>query len=172
MIDLHAEAWRAMRLARHPPIAAGFAAHEFTNRVSWGFARVEYFGHKRRFYVPRPDGPAMAFIVPVVEGGELIDLAAIDGHSQHVGTRQGLGHGLGIDAIEKARFGCCDLGLMRRPLDWLRDPVDTLYLFDLREVVVALDGVAEITCNTVDFADLVRQLFPPSQRSRILAGTL
>src|SRR5262249_50051482 len=135
MIDLHAELWRAMQMARDPRVQADFAGIGFTRRVPWGFARVEYFGLDREFYEPQPDGQALAFIVPVVEGGDTIDLAAIDGMTEHVGTRQGLGHGLGLDAVEKARFGCCDLGLHRGPLDWLRDPVDTVYLFDLRYAV-------------------------------------
>jgi hypothetical protein len=169
MIDLHAELWRAMQLARDSRVEPGLAGLCFTHRLQWGFARVAFYGLERELYEPTDDGPSIAFIVPVVEDGDTIDLAAIDGNSEHVGTRLGLGRGLGLDTIEKARFGCCDLGLVRRPLDWLRDPLDTVYLFDLRDAVTAFDGVKEITCSTVDFADRVRHLFPPSQRSRILA---
>jgi hypothetical protein len=180
MIDLHAELWRATQMARDPRVEPGFAALGFTLRLQWGFGRVAFFGPEREFYEPADDGPSMAFIVPVVEGGDTIDLAAICGHTEHVGTRHGLGHGLGLDAIAKARMRGCDLLLVERPLTWLRRPVEppqdwitnpiaieAAYLFNLRHARVALEDVAEITCNTAGLCDRVRSLLPPSQRQRV-----
>jgi hypothetical protein len=167
MVDIHAELWRAVRFARAlpPPVILGFAKQGFTRRIQWGFARVEFYGFERQLYEPAPDGRVMAFIVPVVEGGDTIDLCAIDPASQHVGTRLGVGRGLGLQAVEKARFGA-ELKLMGRPLDWLRDPVDSCYLFDLATLPVALDGVRVIACASLELSDRVAALLPPSQRNR------
>lgn len=179
MIDLHSELLRAIRVVRDPRVEPDFAHLGFTPRVQWGFARVAFYGLDHEFYEPAEDGPSMAFIVPIVEGGETIDLAAIDGVTQHVATRQGLGHALGLDAIEKARFRCCDLLLVDRPLVWLKNPVEypddwprdpitieAVYLFNLREARVILEGL-DITCNTIELHDRVRSLLPPSQRQRV-----
>jgi hypothetical protein len=169
-VDIHAELWRAIRFARAlpPPVLLGFEEQGFGRRVQWGFARVSFYGLDGRYYEPQQDGRVLAFIVPVVEDGETVDLCAIDPASQHVGTRLGYGRGLGLPAIDKARLGY-DLGLMERPLDWLRDPVDTAYLFDLTQLPVALDGVREFTCNTVALGERARALLPPSQHKRVLA---
>jgi hypothetical protein len=166
-VDLHAEMWRAQRFARAlpPPVILGFAEQGFTRRIQWGFARVSFYGFNRYLYEPALDGDVMAFIVPVVEGGDTIDLCAIDPDSQHVGTRMGFGRGLGLQAVEKARFGG-ELKLMGRPLDWLRDPVGSCYLFDLATVPIALDGVAVIACASLELSDRVAALLPPSQRNR------
>jgi hypothetical protein len=166
-VNLHAEMWRAIQLARHPPIAVAFAEQGFTRLVQWGFQRVSYFGPEGRSYEPQQDGNVMAFIVPVVEGGETIDLCAIDPRSQHVGTRLGLGRGLGLQAVDKARFGY-PLKLMARPLDWLRDPVGSCYLFDLGELRTALDGVQEIVCTDLEFAERAQSLLPPSESERVV----
>lgn len=169
-VDLNAELARAVRFARAlpPPVLLGFAELGYRRHlVQWGFARVDYYGHERRLYEPQDDGRVMAFVVPVVEVDELVDLAAIDPDTQHVGTRMGFGRGLGLQAIDKARMGY-HVGLMERPLDWLRDPVDTAYLFDLAEVRVAFDKVAEFTCATMALTDRVRSLLPPSDRKRVL----
>lgn len=167
--DLDGELLRAMRFARHAIVAPLFRGVGLSPRVQWGVSRVEFYGSERRLYEPSGWGPAMAFIVPVVEAGELIDLAAIDGLSQHVGQRLGHGHGLGLDAIEKARCGIGDLGLVERPLDWLRDPVGTVYLFALSEATSSFDGVREFSCKGLEFTERVRALFPPSRRASILA---
>jgi hypothetical protein len=84
-----------------------------------------------------------------------------------VGTRLGLGRGLGMEEIAKASFGMFDLRLADRPLDWLRDPIECGYLFRLSEVPIALDGVDKIICDTIEFGDRLASFLPPSQRSRI-----
>lgn len=167
-LDLDAELLHAMQLAHHDIVTPLFAGSGLTRRVQWGVARVDYFGLDRRYYEPQRDGPAMAFIVPVVEGGDLIDLAAVDGTSQHVGTRLGNGRGLGLDAVAKARMGCADLHLVERPLDWLRHPVDRFYLFRLSDVAVTLYGVAQVTCRTVDFAERVQAMLPSSRHAAVV----
>lgn len=166
-VDLAAEMWRAVRFAQALPplIRQGFAECGFTRRVQWGLARVDYYGQERRLYEPQEDGRAMAFIVPVVEGDETIDLCAIDAATEHIGTRLGYGGALGMPAVAKARMGF-DLKLMGRPLDWLRDPVDSAYLFDLSTVAVTLDGVKVIACASLELSDRVAALLPPSERHR------
>lgn len=166
--NLDAELVRALRFARAPAVALMFAGAGLSGRVQWGIARVEFYGVERCLYEPRLDGKALAFIAPVVEGGELIDLAAIDGLSQHVGQRCGRGHGLGLDALAKARFRCGDVHLVERPLDWLRNPVDRVYLFKLSEIAAVLADVPQITCATLEFAERVQAMLPPSRRAVVV----
>ena len=171
MVDIHAELWRAIRFAKAlpPPVILGFAEQGFTRRVQWGFARISFYGFERRLYEPQVDGDVMAFIVPVVEGGDTVDLCAIDPYSQHAGTRLGIGRGLGLQAVDKARFGDT-LKLMARPLDWLRDPVGSVYLFDLATIEVELQMVNGIVCQDIELAQRVAALLPPSQRDRVLVA--
>jgi hypothetical protein len=198
-VNLHAELWRAMSFARaaaadDPKTANLLSCVLPFHGVQWGFDFVAFYGAERASYELQEDG-SPAIIVPVVEDGDTLDLCAIDPDSQHVGTRLGLSRGLGLDAITKARMGCCDLHLVERPLDWLRSPVvypadyargpvkvhgvyvprepvitERVYLFKLSDAVAALDGVGEFTCAGFEFAERVRALFPPWQRDRILVG--
>jgi hypothetical protein len=121
-VDLHGELWSAMTVAQK---AIGALTHDKLiqslprSGIQWGLGVVEYYGADREFYEPQPVGRP-AVIVPVVEDGDTIDLAAIDMVNQHVGRRLCHGRALGADAIEKARWGVCHLHLVRRPLDWLR----------------------------------------------------
>src|SRR5215204_3046292 len=118
LANLEREFERAIRTAKQLGTDLGFAP-----RVQWGLAFVDWWGEDRAFYEPNDDAPTAAVIVPVVEQRDLIDLAAVDLRTQHVARRLGDGHGFGLDALETARFGCCDLHLTGRPLDWLRFPL-------------------------------------------------
>lgn len=160
-ISIEAEFWRAIRFK----VATGLDYSPLSNRVQWGVGRIAFYGPRNEFYELQPDGRCMAFIAPVVEGGELIDLCAIDSRNDHVGQRLGLGHGLGFDTIEKARMGY-ELKLYSTAMAWLRDPVDSLYLFNLDTAQAALDGVHVIACEDLALADRVAALLPPSQRDR------
>jgi len=168
-VDLHAEFWRAIRFAKAlpPPVVLGLTEQGFTRRVQWGLARVSFYGEHGRQYEPAPDGRAMAFIVPVVEGGDTVDLCAIDMITQHVGTRLGLGRALGQPAVDEARFGS-PLKLMARPLDWLRDPIGSVYLFNFATLPIALDGVSEIVCASIELAERAQALLPPSESDRVV----
>jgi hypothetical protein len=170
-VDIHAEIWRAIRFAKAlpPPLARAFAEQGLTRRVQWGFARVSFYGLDRRLYEPDREGRVMALIVPIVEGDDTVDLCAIDPDTQHVATRLGYGRGLGLQAVDKARFGDT-LKLMARPLDWMRDPVGSVYLFDLATIMVALQGVSGIVCQDVAFGQRVAALLPPSDRDRVLVA--
>ena len=161
MIDIEGEFWRAIRFAK----ATGID-FPLSNRVQWGCASVSWFGLNREYYEPDPAGRSMAFIAPVVEGGDLIDLCAIDASTNHFGTRMGLGHGLGIDVIEKARMGACEPRLVATAMAWLRWPVDTVFLFDLAKLPLAFDGVKVIACENLELSDRVAALLPPSERNR------
>jgi hypothetical protein len=168
-VDLHAELWRAIRFAEAlpPPLALAFKEQGFTRRVQWGFARVSFYGQAGERYEPRADGRVMAFIVPIVEGDDTIDLCAIDPASQHVGTRMGYGYGLGFTEIEQARYGF-PLKLKERPLDWLRDPAGSAYLFDLATLPASLDGVPKIICNSIELAERAASLLPYNDRGRVV----
>lgn len=182
MTELEREFERAIRFAKQPRPGAMLATLGLSNAVQWGAAMVSWWGDERRHYEPYEDGKSWALIAPVVEGGELIDLAAIELPNQHIGTRLGLGHGLGFDAIERARCGVSevagaleehqqlfergDLLLVERPLSWLRAPVDAVYLFNLSSLLSALDGVPQFDCDNVELWERVNALLPPSQRQR------
>jgi hypothetical protein len=165
MIDIEGEFWRAIRFAK----ATGIE-FPLSNRVQWGCATVSWYGLNRELYEPDPAGRTMAFVAPVVEGGDLIDLCAIDARSNHFATRMGLGHGLGIDVIEKARMKCCHLRLVGHAMSWLRWPVDTVFLFDLSTVHRQFDGVPPFTCDSLELAERVQSFLPPSLRERVLAS--
>jgi hypothetical protein len=164
MIDIEREFWRAISTAKKSGID-----FPFSRRIQWGVALVQFYGNDRRRYEPQPDGE-WAFIAPVVEGGDLIDLCAIDGRNGHWATRQGFGHGLGIDAIENARWGTNDLWVMATALEWLHQPVDAVYLFDLTKAEVVFDGVREITCRSRVMAERIAANLPPSTRDRVAVG--
>lgn len=167
MSDLERQFWRAIRFGRdaQAKLALSFP---FSRAVQWGVARVEWWGNDRKFYEPRDDGAALAVIAPVVEAGELIDLAAIEVASEHVGLRLGFGQGLGLDAVERARTGE-PLLLVATPFAWLRQPVGAVYLFHLPDVEVALSGVPRFACQTVELAERVHSLVRPSRRPDVLA---
>jgi hypothetical protein len=202
-VDLHGELWRAMRFAKaaaaDDPLTANLLTCVLPFRgMQWGFGLVTFYGVNRELYELQPDGKP-AIIVPVVEDGDTIDLCAIDPDSQHIGTRLDVGRALGLDAIERARFRCCDLHLVDRPLTWLHRqartvderrryaveaqrvraersgedvplPDDYVYLFDLRRLMTVLDGVAQFTVDGYEFGERIRALFPPSQRERVLVA--
>ena len=161
-IDLEAEFANAILTARRTRFS-----FPLSRRVQWGVSAVAYYGNDRHLYEPMPPDGQVAFIAPVVEDGELIDLCAIEANSRHVGTRLGLGRGLGLDAVDEARMGG-ELRLVGDALSWLRQPVDAVYLFRLGDVQTALDGVRQFTCNSIELAERVVSLLPPSQRDRVV----
>jgi len=197
--DLDSELLHAMALARRKEVASLFADLDLpATSLQWGFARVDFYGFERKLYEPQEDGEAMAFIIPVVEDGELVDLAAIDGLTEHLGQRHGHGKAFGLDAIERARWGCCNLHLVERPLMWLRKqdvvlreivsfardvamimgeklkqpvpdlPDDYAYLFDLHHAQALLADVPKIVCDSIPLAERLQALLPTSQRKRVV----
>jgi hypothetical protein len=195
-VDLDAELLVAMSRARDPRIEPDFAAQGFTRALQWGVAHVEFYGLDRELYEPVENGRSMSFIVPVVEDGDLIDLAAIDGHTQHLATRHGFGRALGADAISKAAGNSCALVLVERPLTWLRQqelavrevrrfltavhrvkndpsldtspPREFAYLFNLADARTRLAEVEPIFCESEPLSDRVIAILPPSHRQRVL----
>lgn len=167
-VDLHAELWRAMRIAKRSAGADPDALVSVLpfHAVQWGFTLVTYYGAARAFYEPQEDGEP-ALIVPVAEDGDTIDLCAIAPGSQHVGTRLGLGHGLGLNCLSDARCGCCVPLLVERPLSWLRQPVACLYLFNLDQLQDVLEGVAVFACDSVELSYRAMALLPPSECGRV-----
>lgn len=162
--NIEAEFMRAIRLRD----AMGDKAKiewPFSRRVQWGVAPVAFYGDGERRWEHQAGG-VMAFVLPVVEGGELIDLCAVDGRNNHWATRMGYGYGLGLDVVAKARMRCCELRLVGTALVWLMNPVDAVYLFDLHAVQSALDGVDVIACDSLELSDRVAALLPPSERAR------
>jgi hypothetical protein len=164
MIDLDGELLRAVRFRQT-------AAHRVSALpkpwVGYGLALVSFYGLERRCYEPDPHGAVMAFVAPVVEGGELIDLVAIDARTDHAGFRLDLAHGLGLDVVERARQRCCELRLVATATAWLVDPRDAVWLRDLAKLSPALDGVEVIACESIELAQRAAALLPPSQRDRV-----
>lgn len=165
MPSLHAEMWHAMRFARAPELKPKLASLQLSPRMQYGLAWVDYYGLQRELYEPVIGSSYAALVVPIVEQGDTIDLAAIHLPTEHIGLRVGYGQGLGMDAVERARYGF-DLKLYDRPLAWARDPANSCYLFNLSSLRVQLDGVATIACANLALADRVAALLPWSERKR------
>jgi hypothetical protein len=163
VIDIEGEFWRAIRFA-----AASGIPVPLSNHVQWGAAAVSLYGDGGELYEPDQNGKLLALIAPVVEGGELLDLCAIDDRTRHCAQRMGLGMGLGFDAIERARCGTSELRLVSHAVAWLRRPVDSLYLFDLRVVGPALAGIKQFTVDSIELGERVLALLPPSQHGRVV----
>lgn len=145
-----------MQFARHPLVAPQLVEFDWSPRVQWGIARVEFF---ESGYAPRVDGPAMALIVPVVQYGDTIDLCAIELPGHSVATRLGIGVALGLDVIERARWDGRTLNLTDKPLRWLRSPVDCACILDWRLAAYRLTGVGHVICDTLELVDLVEAAF-------------
>lgn len=183
LADLDAEFWRAIRFAKEAS-AEDPRLDWPIHRVQFGFARVDFYGEG--LYEPHDGGRTMAVVAPVVEDGELIDLCAIDPHSDRFGQRFDLGHGLGIDSLSTARMRCCDLLLVDRAMMWLytpltssittRAPVEPIFLFrlnKLRRIFKDTNRKApfRFTCSSIPLAQRVAAMLPPSERSRIQLDT-
>lgn len=169
MIELHDELWRAMRFAR--AVEPQLHELELSRRVQWGLARVEFFAGG---YMPLPDGPALALIVPVVHFGDTVDLAAIDLgtaelSSKRVATRVGIGAALGLDVIERCRWEGLSLSLAADPLRWLRSPVDCACILDWSVAGFKLAGLGKIVCDTVELGERVEAAFARPLRVPLIA---
>ena len=136
----------------------------------WRIGRVEFFGRDRAYYQPCEDGPAFAVIVPVVEFGDTVDLAAIDLETQHIATRWGLGKALGLDAIDDVRWNGGTLTLLDKPLDWLREPEAAACLIDWSIAAFTLanldhpttklaDNPIEVRCSSLALAERIARAF-------------
>jgi hypothetical protein len=136
--------------------------------LPWCFDRVEFLGPERAWYQPCEDGPACV-IVPVIEDGCAVDLAAIDLETQHVGTRLGIGRALGLDAIDDVRWNGGVLHLVE-PLDWLREPAAAACIIDWRSAAFTLADLdrptttlacrpIEVRCSTFALAARVERAF-------------
>ena len=128
-------------------------------RIQWGLSRIEYLEGSRAYYVPRSDGVAFALIVPVVEFGDTIDLAAIALPSQRVASRLGIGKALGLDAIDAARWNGTDLQLVDSPLAWMRDLDDRAFIVDWKIAAFTLADVSSVSCNSLGLATRVEAAF-------------
>jgi hypothetical protein len=165
-IDLHRELLHAMQRARDPDKPRRVRQMLDVVGVSpkliscWGVATIETFGLGRAFYQSAEDG-RWALIVGVVEGGDLIDLCAIDLETQHVAARLGLGKALGLDDIDKVRWEGCDLQLFDRALAWLREPVGSAIILDwsIATFTLANLGSARVRCSSLALAERVEQAF-------------
>ena len=167
----HIEHWRAMRFARDALVRPILERLGISPKAPpCGIGRVEFFGPAGAYYLPCEDGPAFAIIVPVVEFGDTIDLAAIDLETQHVATRLGIGKALGLDDIDRARWDGGRLNLFDKPLDWLREPeaaaciidwkVAAFTLANLDHPVTALAGEPiEVLCSSFALAERIERAF-------------
>jgi hypothetical protein len=147
----------------------------------WRIGRVEFFGPDRAWYQPCEDGQG-AVVIPVIEFGKEIDLAAIDLATQHVATRLGVGKALGLDNIDSVRWNGGTLTLVERPLDWLREPAAAACIIDWKQAAFTLadldrptttlaDRPIEVRCSSLALAErieraLARPLPAPELRVR------
>jgi hypothetical protein len=163
-VDLDAELVAAMdrvRVKGRPSV--GFQRVGLSPKAPQaGICRVEFdaSGH----YQPDPHG-LPALVVAVVEGGELVDLAAIRG--EQVAARLGLGAALGLDVIDRARWEGRTLCLFASIWSWLSDPRGT-YLIDWHVARSTLADLAAIRCQTIALARQVRRaLQQPARLPRL-----
>jgi hypothetical protein len=178
-VDLDAELVAAMECIR--PRGGGyrllpqFERFGFSWKFSaWGIGRVRFDRHG--LYEPDPDAGERAWIVGVVDCGELIDLAAFRATDHRPATRCGVGLALGVDLLERNRWHAIDgerpvTRLFPDVLDWLRDPVGGVHVFDLRRAreMRLFDPRDTLDCVTAEYRQRVRRaLEVPNKLPRLL----
>jgi len=106
------------RLMQHAELReAAEACGLFNAGLSIGWDLVEPLQGGER-YTPQSDGQP-AVIIPVFEGGQLIDLVATSLATRRGLTRDGIASILGRDAIDHAMIYQTHLLLFQDPLTWL-----------------------------------------------------
>jgi len=158
MAYLDAELWRAMSRANDSRVWDMLAFLALPRTIQWGIGRIELFNN-RRFYQPAPDGRVFALIVPMVENGDTIDLAAIMLPERHAATRLGIGAALGLDVIDLARWHQRTLHLVNDPLRWLRAPASCAFIVDWTRAPFLLDGIGKVLCNSIELGERIGLAF-------------
>jgi hypothetical protein len=110
----------------------------------WGAGFVELDG---AHYAPRAGGRP-AIIVPVFDGGELVDLTATGLETRRTLTRLGVASVLGQDAIDRAKDGETYVHLFADPIEWLRHRCGGAVVLDWSVARFALADLPAIACAT------------------------
>ena len=113
-----------------------------------GVSFVETFGpHYGSHYAPCPGGRP-AIIVPVFDGGELVDLTATSLETRHTTTRLGVASVLGQEAIDRAWIGETCVHLFGDPIEWVRNRCRGVVVLDWSVARFALADLPAIACDT------------------------
>jgi hypothetical protein len=146
MSALLRELLTAHRIARTPDLATALQACglPIDSGPAWGVAFVEPSGPH---YTPR-EGGKPAIIVPVFDGGELIDLTATGLETRRTLTRLGIASVLGQDAIDRAKDGETYVYLFSDPIEWLRNGGRGAVVLDWSVARFALADLPAIACAT------------------------
>jgi hypothetical protein len=111
---------------------------------TWGVAFVEPSGPH---YTPR-EGGKPAIIVPVFDGGELIDLTATGLETRRTVTRLGIASVLGQVAIDCAKDSETYVYLFSDPIEWLRNRCAGAVVLDWSVARYELADLPGIACAT------------------------
>ena len=119
MSPLLRELLAARRTARLPELADALQACglPIDGASTWGVGFVDIDSHN---YAPAVGGKP-AIIVPLFEGGALLDLIAVGLETRSTRTRRGLATVLGQEWLEHARETETAVRLFGDPIEWLRN---------------------------------------------------
>lgn len=106
------------------------------------------------YYEPEPTGKA-AIVIPVFEGGALVDLVACGLQTRASRTRTGDATVLGREWIDRARENETALLLFADPIEWLRNKRRGVVVIDWRAARHALADVPAIACSSTLLAKRV-----------------
>ena len=118
-------------------------------RLPFGIDWVEFHGV---IYEPVQDGGHCCLIVPVFDGGDIVDLAACSFRGRRVATRRDVGIVLGAAHIARAVAQQSRLSLFADPWRWVSAGRCGAVVLDWSSAAFALDGVHEIACDSVSLA--------------------
>ena len=157
-MSLSDEIIRASRFARDPRVGEVLASLGLAKRLPFGIDWVEFHGVT---YEPVPDGGHCCLIVPVFDGGDIVDLAACSFRDRRVATRRDVGMVLGQRFIAHAVEQQSRLSLFADPWRWVSAGRRGAVVLDWSSAAFALDGVHEIAC---DCASLARRVHATTRR--------
>jgi hypothetical protein len=145
MSPLFCELLVARRTARLPELAAALQACglPIDGASTWGVGFVDIDAHN---YAPA-DGGKPAIIVPLFEGGALLDLIAVGLETRSTRTRRGLATVLGQEWLDHARETETAVRLFGDPIEWLRNGCRGAVVVDWRAAPFTLSEVPAIACG-------------------------
>jgi hypothetical protein len=136
----------AHRAARLPELAAALqgCGMSIDTGPTWGVSFVEIDAHH---YAPAAGGKP-AIIVPLFEGGALLDLIATGLETRTTRTRAGIATVLGQEWIDHAKETETTVRLFADPIEWLRNGRRGAVVVDWRAARYALADVPGIACES------------------------
>jgi hypothetical protein len=155
MSPLLRELLAARRTAHNPELAAALQACglPIDGGSTWGVGFVDIDAHN---YAPAAGGKP-AIIVPLFEGGALLDLIAVGLETRSTRTRRGLATVLGQEWLDRAREAETAVRLFGDPIEWLRNGCRGAVVVDWRAARYELGDVPGIACEGELLAKRVEQ---------------